>query len=136
MLYLHWIASEDVETQQKGIVIIAWPTNEDGEDGGEDDIMSSWEKNITPKFNKRLRTLQKQMAISMPVRMVSQQAFFPDTTFFRTMSALYYVGMNSYERPRYKAHFGEYNPWSVSHSFCLLFLGALLPVLRSLTQLP
>jgi len=29
VMYLHWIASEDLETQQKGIVVIAWPSDED-----------------------------------------------------------------------------------------------------------
>jgi hypothetical protein len=28
VMYLHWIASEDIETQQKGIVVIAWPSDE------------------------------------------------------------------------------------------------------------
>lgn len=102
MLYLHWSASEDVETQQKGVVIIAWPTNE-----SEGDDALSWEATIRPGFNARLRTLQKKLEKAMPVRVVCLHTYFPDTPFFRAMSTLYYVGMSPRERILYKAHFGE-----------------------------
>eukprot|EP00536_Pseudo-nitzschia_multiseries_P012956 jgi/Psemu1/210187/e_gw1.525.21.1 len=30
--FLHWIASEDVETQQRGVVVVVWPSNENDSD--------------------------------------------------------------------------------------------------------
>jgi len=98
MIYLHWVASEDVETQQKGVVVVAWPSNEDE---------FSWEKSIRPRMNQRLRVLQEKNDNSMPLRVTSYQGYYKDTPFFRAMSALYYIGMNSHIRSHYKAHYGE-----------------------------
>jgi len=103
MMYQHWVASEDVETQRKGIVIVAWPTNEDSTN---DDTLS-WEKSIRPQMTQKVRVLQKKMGESMPLRVTSTHGYYKDTPFFRALSVLYYIGMKSEERSLYKSHFGE-----------------------------
>lgn len=102
MMYLHWVASEDVETQQKGVVIVAWPSNENDVSGEVD-----WEKSIRPQLNQRLRYLQMKMDEAMPLRVTSQQAYYKDTPFFHALSTLYYIGMDSHSRTLYKPHYGE-----------------------------
>ena len=102
--FLHWVtaAEDDIETQQKGVVIVAWPSNEDGENS-----KRSWEQSIRPKFNQRLRYLQRKEEKAKPLRVTSQQVYLKDTPFFRAMSTLYYIGMNSDHRLIFKAHYGE-----------------------------
>jgi len=103
MMYLHWVASEDIETQQKGIVIMAWPSDEKDEETGD----LKWEKSIRPQLNQRVRYLQKKLSNAMPVRVTSYMAYFADTPFWRALSALYYIGMDPKSRNLYKVHFGE-----------------------------
>mmetsp|Transcript_101 Transcript_101/g.244 ORF Transcript_101/g.244 Transcript_101/m.244 type:complete len:546 (-) Transcript_101:313-1950(-) len=104
MLYLHWVVSEDIETQQKGAVIIGWPSNEGNED---DEGGYSWEKSIRPKLNMKHRSFQQRLNDSMPVRVTSQQMYMKDTPFFRALSVMYYIGMDSQNKSIYKAHYGE-----------------------------
>ncbi len=108
MLYLHWVTSEDVETQQKGVVIIAWPTDEGGKDEKTNKDFS-WENDIRPKLDMRSRVYHQKIQEGIPLRVTSEQAYFPNTPFFRAVSVIYYMGMNSQSRSIYKAHFGEYN---------------------------
>jgi hypothetical protein len=112
MLFLHWIASEDVETQQKGVVIVAFPSDE-----GHADDEISWEKSIRPRMNQRLRVLQEKLSEAMPLRVTSTQSYYKDTPFFRAMSTLYYIGMNSRDRSLYKAQYGTL----VSNNGCVVF---------------
>ena len=107
MLFLHWVASEDVETQQKGVVIIAWPTDEGGKDEKTNKEFS-WENDIREKLDMRSRVYQQKLEKGMPLRVTSQQAYFPDTPFFRAVSVIYYMGMDSQSRSMYKAHYGRY----------------------------
>ena len=62
LMYLHWVVSEDIESQRKGVVIIAFPSNE--EEYGE----ASWEKIIRPGMKDQLRIYQKKHADAMTVR--------------------------------------------------------------------
>mmetsp|Transcript_8875 Transcript_8875/g.19165 ORF Transcript_8875/g.19165 Transcript_8875/m.19165 type:complete len:387 (+) Transcript_8875:164-1324(+) len=79
IIFLHWMtaAEDDIETQQKGVVIVAWPSNEDDEDSER-----SWEQSIRPKFNQRLRYLQRKEIKANPLRVTSQQVYLEDTPFF------------------------------------------------------
>jgi len=101
IMYLHWVASEDIETQRKGFVLIVWPFNEETTDG-----TASWQKSIRPGFTNTLRTYQKKHYDSMVIRCTSIHSFFKDTPFYRALSALYFFGLNSHHRSIYKAHFG------------------------------
>lgn len=103
MTYLHWVASEDVETQQKGVVVIGWPTDEKDEETGD----LKWEKSIRPRLNQRFRYLQRKLSDARPVRVTSYMAYFADTPFWRAVSALYYIGMDSQKRNLYTVHYGE-----------------------------
>jgi len=109
MTFLHWMASEEVETQQKGVVIVAWPSDENSSDsdnsGNKQDL--GWEKSIRPRLKKGYRLWQKKITDGMPVRVTSQQAYYKDTPFFRALSTMYYIGMDSHSRSQYKAHYGE-----------------------------
>jgi len=62
MTFLHWMASEEVETQQKGVVIVAWPSDENSSDsdnsGNKQDL--GWEKSIRPRLKKGYRLWQKK----------------------------------------------------------------------------
>jgi len=102
ILFCHWIASEEVETQQKGIVIVAFPTNE-----GDDDDDQSWEKSIRHKLTTTHRRFQKLVNNGQPIRVCSQHSYFKDTPFWRTLAAMYYIGMDHRSRTIYKVHFGE-----------------------------
>ena len=108
MAFLHWVASEDIETQQKGMVIVIWPTDEEPTTTVDDkSSLFSWEKSIRPKLSTKIRRLHQQLTDSMPLRVTSRHAYYKDTPFFRTISALYYIGMNSHQKSVYKAHYGE-----------------------------
>lgn len=104
-MFLHWVVSEDIETQQKGVVIVAWPSDE--AEGNENETTYSWEKSIRPNIQLKHRSFQKKVYESMPVRTSSQQGYFKDTPFFRALSVMYYLGMNQKEKRIYKAHYGE-----------------------------
>ena len=100
IMYLHWVGTEDIETQQKGIVMIVWPFNE-----GED---ASWQKSYRPEMNNKLRSFFEKLFKSMPVRMTSQHFCFEDTPFYRALSALFFFGLDSHFRSIYKDHYGTY----------------------------
>ena len=99
-MFMHWTISEDVETQRKGLVVLAWITHE-----GEED-KSLWEQVIRPGMGKDLRAYKKKEMDAIPVRVASLQQYYKDTPFFRALSALYVFGLNSYHRSIYKVHFG------------------------------
>jgi len=100
IMYLHWVVSEDVETQRKGFVMIAMPFNE-GEDS-----KTSWEKTIRPGMKNKLRIYHEQVIKSMPVRLTSTQQCYKDTPFNRALSALYFFGLDSHCRSIHKVHYG------------------------------
>lgn len=100
-IFQHWVASEDVETQRKGIVIVMWPFDED------ERSESSWEKTIRPYLCKRTGEYQKLNNRAMPVRVASQQMYYKDTPIFHMISALYvFYALTSDRRAIYNAHFG------------------------------
>ena len=99
-MYLHWVITEDIETQRKGVVVILWPFNE------ETDGTVSWQKSIRPGLPKKLRIYQKKHIDSMTVRVTSIHLFLKDTPFYRALSALYCFGLNSHSRSIFKDHYG------------------------------
>ncbi len=104
LLYLHWVVSEDIETQQKGIVIVGWPSNE-GSEGDKEGY--SWEKSIRPNLNMEHRRFQRKLYQSIPTRITSLHMCMKDTPFYRALSVMYYIGMDSENKSLFKAHYGE-----------------------------
>eukprot|EP00534_Pseudo-nitzschia_fraudulenta_P004390 CAMPEP_0201126250 /NCGR_PEP_ID=MMETSP0850-20130426/25300_1 /ASSEMBLY_ACC=CAM_ASM_000622 /TAXON_ID=183588 /ORGANISM="Pseudo-nitzschia fraudulenta, Strain WWA7" /LENGTH=538 /DNA_ID=CAMNT_0047394611 /DNA_START=30 /DNA_END=1646 /DNA_ORIENTATION=+ len=99
LMFLHWSVSEDVETQQKGVVMLCWAFDEAND--------STWEKEFRPIMPKKLHEFHRKQNRALPVRIASNQQYYRDTAFFRTLSALYVFGLNSYHRSIYKVNFGE-----------------------------
>ena len=100
IMYLHWVVSEDVETQRKGFVMLSWPFSE------EEDSKTSWEKSIRPGMKNKLRIYHEKITKSMPVRLTSIQQCYKDTPFNRALSVLYFFGLDSHCRSIYKVHYG------------------------------
>ena len=113
LMFQHWCSSEDLETQTKGIVIVAWPFDEkEGSD-------CTWEKVIRPSIGKDNASYQRRNNAAMPVRVASYHMYYKDTPIFHALSALYvFHALNPAQRARYKAHFGMY---LVCHHDKLLF---------------
>ena len=99
LMYLHWVVSEDIETQRKGVVAVSWISNEKDND-------TTWEKSIRPGMKAKVGTYLKKMRHAKTVRSTSHHTCFKDTPFFRALSVLYFYGMDSYHRSVYKGHFG------------------------------
>ena len=103
VMYLHWIASEDIETQQKGIVVIAWPSDEDN-------YTSLWEKgNLRLKIKKQnTETFKQNFNVALPVRVTSIHFCSKNQPIYKVLSSLFYFSLNTHHKSRYKTHFGTY----------------------------
>jgi hypothetical protein len=102
-MYMHWIVSEDVETQKKGSVGIAWIFDEDDQ---------SLIK-LAPKFPKELKQYSNFHFNSMPIRQCSFQMYFlNDTITYRLLAAKYVFNLDSEHRKTFKYHFGTSSPSS------------------------
>lgn len=98
-MFLHWTASEDIETQEKGIVIIGWFFDEAND--------YTWEKNIRPGMSRALIDYQKKQNRSLPVRIASWHHYYMDTFHFRFLARLYLYNGDKSFRSIYKVHFGS-----------------------------
>lgn len=102
IMFLSWsVVYNDVETQQKGVVVLHWCCNELNND-------TTWEKSLRPSMTASIRKLQKRQNKSLPIRMVSIHQYLRDTPFFRALAALYSFGLGPYEHSIYRAHFGDH----------------------------
>lgn len=100
LMLLHWVVSEDIETQRKGIVILLWPCDEDRG-------WAYWQS-LKMSLTKENAQHQQRTIKAMPVRTASIQMYCEDKPFFHALSAMYVCYAISPERKRmYKAHFGE-----------------------------
>jgi len=127
-LILDWIASEDVETQQKGIVIIAWPSDPPTSNisstnsssgssigGGtsscssedETSTSSNWEEFLRPKYTKNDIAYHKRYYRSQPIRVAAMHWCSQDKPIYRVLNSLYYFSLDSKSQSRYKVHLGE-----------------------------
>jgi hypothetical protein len=126
--YQHWIASEDIETQQKGVVMIVWPSVEvnstRGISGGggfsssstsasssnlNTEQISVWEKHFcqTPSYKD---TLFHKKSFCVPIRFTSVHFCGQNKPAARIISSIFYFGLppnNIDLKSRYKTHFGE-----------------------------
>lgn len=100
LMYLHWVVSEDIETQRKGIVLIAWIFDEDEN--------KSWQHKLRPQMKASIKPFHLKHWESLPVRLASyQQYYVQDTTFFRMMCSLYVFHIKPNHRKLYRSYFGE-----------------------------
>ena len=99
IMYLHWVASEDIETQRKGVVIIEWPFDERHEG-------TMWEKSIRPSMKNQVRINIRKDYDSMTIRVASLHLCYSDTPFFRALSALFVYGLDSHHKSICKTHYG------------------------------
>ncbi len=101
-MYLFWVASEDVETQIKGSVILCWAFDE------KDD--STWENKISAGLSKKLKVYNEKQNNSLPVRVASWQYYYLDTPYFRFLASLLTFSFvrTSPHRSVFKVHFGTF----------------------------
>ena len=101
-MYLFWIASEDVETQIKGSVILCWAFDE------KDD--STWENKISAGLSKKLKVNNEKQNKALPVRVASWQHYYLDTPYFRFLASLFTFSFvrTSPNRSVFKVHFGKF----------------------------
>jgi len=100
VMYLHWVASEDIETQRKGVVIIEWPFDERHKG-------TMWERSIRPTMKNQVRINIRKDYDSMTIRVASLHLCYSDTPFFRALSALFVYGLDSHHKSICKTHYGE-----------------------------
>jgi len=131
VMYLYWIASEDIETQQKGIVVITWPSHEErtsatvvGRNQQQSEI-----KNNTPTTATKTGTSDDQWQIlrsnilhhdvryhklsfeAIPARIASIHfCALNNHPVYKVLERLFYFGLphTMYDlKSRFKTHFGE-----------------------------
>lgn len=101
LMYLHWVVSEDVETQRKGVVFVSWIFDEDEE--------RSWQHALRPKFKSAFKPYYVMHWKSIPIRVLSYHHYYvEDTLFFRSIWALYVFHLKDAERRKaFKSFFGD-----------------------------
>jgi hypothetical protein len=91
-IYLWWVAAEDIETQQKGVISIFWPSFESAH-----------------KFpDKREATEAERVFDAIPTRIAALHQCCPDTPAFRLMKAVVILTLSVETRIRMKFHTGTY----------------------------
>jgi len=91
LIYLWWVAAEDVETQQRGVISIFWPSFE-----------------AAHKFpDKREATEAERVFGAIPTRMTALHQCTPDTPAYKLMQAVVILTLSVESRTRMKFHTGE-----------------------------
>jgi len=85
-------ASEDLESQQKGVVFIVWPGS------------SSSARNIPSQSD---RELHKKCNAAAPIRVAAVHFCYPDEPFFHILRSVMAMTMSITYRLRLKFHVGE-----------------------------
>ncbi|VEU40843.1 unnamed protein product [Pseudo-nitzschia multistriata] len=94
LIYLMLSASEDVETQRKGITSVVWPGTK----------MPEGDKVNNIKLDRVI--FLKRVYDNLPIRTCSLHFCLPDTPFFHMMRTLFVLSMSHYMQ-RMKFHVGE-----------------------------
>mmetsp|Transcript_9759 Transcript_9759/g.23622 ORF Transcript_9759/g.23622 Transcript_9759/m.23622 type:complete len:683 (-) Transcript_9759:58-2106(-) len=123
--YMIWIASEDIETQRKGLVIIGWPCDEiisgsmSNNPMSEDDTRSSdgsamggmedsaWERNLRPNIANMEGIYQVKAVDGLPIRIAALHFCIQNRPIYRILNSLFYFTLDSTYKSRYKVHIGE-----------------------------
>jgi len=123
-LILDWIASEDVETQQKGLIMVAWPSDPPtpaskggGTAGGmssgtsssseSEDESSQWEGFLRPKYTPYVLDYHRRYYDAQPLRIAAMHWCSQDKPIYRVLNSLFYFSLDSQSQSRYKVQFGE-----------------------------
>ncbi len=101
LIYLHWVVSEDIETQRKGVVFVSWIFDEDE--------TKSWETVLRPKMKQKTRSFHVKHWVSVPIRLASLHHYYvQDTLFFRMLYSMYVYHIKEANiRKCFKRFFGE-----------------------------
>ena len=91
-----WVASEDVETQSKGIVVIIWPVS---------DVAINHLRN-----KERLIESQKKQFQGTCVRVCAFHFCVPDNPFIHVLRMVFAMTLDKHARSRLKFHIGTYVP--------------------------
>jgi len=94
LYYLLWVASEDLETQSKGVVCVLWPVN---------DIAL---RHIQNKELLMLET-QKKRTTGGPVRVCAFHFCVPDNPFYHALKVVFTMTLDKPFRSRLKFHVGQ-----------------------------
>ena len=120
--YMFWIASEDIETQRKGLVIVGWPCNEiiSGDSGnipmseddtkccdGEGGNTSAWEHSLRPGIANIEGVYQVKAIDGLPIRIAALHFCLQNRPVYRILNALFFFALNSSYKSRYKVHIGK-----------------------------
>jgi len=120
--YMFWIASEDIETQRKGIVIVGWPSDEiiSGDSGnipmsedeskcsdGEGGNTSVWEQSLRPSIANVEGVYQVKAIDGLPIRIAALHFCIQNRPVYRILNSLFFFALNSSYKLRYKVHIGE-----------------------------
>ena len=124
--YMFWVASEDVESQRKGAVIIGWPNNNKLEDYTTEPCFSDsneksgssgniWDE-IRPSILNVEGLYQMKAMVGLPMRVAAIHFCHDVHPMFSILNALFYFALGPGMKPRYKVHVGEMNR---SHECCI-----------------
>lgn len=147
-MILDWIASEDVETQQKGVVNVVWPfdppkTNtpaynnvNNGATSGASSCSSSyassasdiddegkWEGTLRPRYTQNTVAYHKRYYQAMPMRVAAVHWCSQDKPINRILNSLYYFSLDSKTQSRYKVCFGTFQSIHGCYYFALICFG-------------
>lgn len=92
-MYIYFVASNDIESQKKGMVHIGWP---------EGDF-----SNTPMPLHKKNRLLYKRVMASMPIRIAGVHFCMPDTLYFRLLRAFATTSLYFAQRSRLRFHVAE-----------------------------
>ena len=139
--YMYWIASEDAESQRKGVVVVGWPwdgmisnkigqsdeeVKSDSDGGGSNSAGSNynvWGATLRPKNVERI--YQLKALDGLPIRIATVHVCFQDRPVYRMMNAMFHFAMNSYLKARYKVHIGKTKQSSIGFTAPLSTVGIL-----------
>lgn len=94
LIYTILAASEDVETQRKGITSVVWPGTK----------LPSGDNNRNVRLDQVV--FMKRVYENLPVRTCSIHCCLPDTPFFHVMRSLVVLSMSAFTQ-RMKFHVGK-----------------------------
>ncbi len=131
-MILDWIASEDVESQQKGVVNVVWPfdppttstpaynnvnnsaasgastcsSSYASSAGSDTDEEGRWESSLRPRYTQNVVAYHKRYYQAMPIRVAAMHWCSQDKPINRILNSLYYFSLDSKAQSRYKVCFG------------------------------
>ena len=95
--YMCWIASEDIESQRKGVVIVGWPSEE-----------KIWEQSLRSSLVNYEGVYQRKCINGLPMRIAGVHTCLRDNRpVYKIISSLFYFALTPYLKTKYKVHMGK-----------------------------